>query len=266
MAGFLKTLFGKPAEIPAPVEEDWRMALELPVFSGMTGQERATLRELAERLLADKTFTPVSGAELTGPMLAAIASQAALPVLNLGYGWYGSWKEIIVYPEQFVPDREITDDFGVVHRVRHPLSGEAWEGGPLILSLDDVAWSGLCEGYNVVIHEFAHKLDMKNGAVDGLPPLHSDMDAAGWAAAFGPAYADFCRRADRAEIIGEDLDIDPYAAESPAEFFAVLSEYFFELPDLLSAEYPAVYAQMRRFYRQDPLLRLEPASHDPATP
>lgn len=257
MAGFLKALFGKPVEVPAPVEEDWRMALELPVFSGLTAQELAALRELAERLLADKTFTPVSGAELTGRMLAAIASQAALPVLNLGYGWYGSWKEIIVYPEQFVPDREITDDFGVVHRVRHPLSGEAWEGGPLILSLDDVAWSGLCEGYNVVIHEFAHKLDMKNGAVDGLPPLHSDMDAAGWATAFGPAYEDFGRRVDRAEQAGEELDIDPYASESPAEFFAVLSEYFFELPDLLSAEYPAVYAQMRRFYRQDPLTRLK---------
>jgi MtfA peptidase len=266
MAGFLKALFGKPALIAAPLEEDWRQVFGLPVFSGLTEAECATLRGLAERLLADKTFTPVSGADLNGPALAAIASLAALPVLNLGYAWYGTWKEIIVYPEQFVPDREVTDDFGVVHRVRQPLSGEAWEGGPLILSLDDVAWSGLCEGYNVVIHEFAHKLDMRNGAVDGLPPLHSDMDPAGWAAAFGPAYDDFCRRVDRAERTGEELDIDPYASESPAEFFAVLSEYFFELPDVLSAEYSAVYAQMRRFYRQDPLKRLERARHDPATP
>jgi Mlc titration factor MtfA (ptsG expression regulator) len=83
------------------------------------------------------------------------------------------------------------------------------------------------------------------------------MDAAGWAAAFGPAYEDFRRRAGRAEMTGEELEIDPYASESPAEFFAVLSEYFFELPDVLSAEYPAVYAQMRRFYRQDPLTRLK---------
>ncbi len=256
MAGFLKTLFGKPAVIAAPSEEDWRTALELPVFTGLAAEEFAALRELAEHLLADKTFTPVSGAELTGTDLAAIASQAALPVLNLGYAWYGTWNEIIVYPEQFVPEREITDDFGVVHRVRQPLSGEAWEGGPLVLSLDDVAWSGLCDGYNVVIHEFAHKLDMKNGAVDGLPPLHSDMDPTGWAAAFGSAYEDFCRRVDRAEMTGAELDIDPYASESQAEFFAVLSEYFFELPDVLSAEYPAVYAQMRRFYRQDPIRRL----------
>ena len=265
MAGFLRTLFGKPAVIAVPTEEDWRSAHDLLVFHGLTSAEFATLRELAERLLADKTFTPVSDAELTGFTLAAIASQAALLVLNLGYGWYGIWNEIIVYPEQFVPEREITDDFGIVHRVRHPLSGEAWEGGPLILSLDDVAWSGLGDGYNVVIHEFAHKLDMKNGAVDGMPPLHSDMAPASWSAAFVPAYEDFCRRVDRADSTGEELDIDPYASESPAEFFAVLTEYFFELPRVLSAEYPAVYAQMRQFYRQDPIQRLEPASHDPAT-
>ena len=266
MAGFLKNLFGKPAVVAAPAEEDWRGALALPVFSGLSPAEFATLRQLAERLLAAKTFTPVSGAELTGPSLAAIATQAALPVLNLGAGWYGTWNEIIVYPEQFVPEREITDDFGVVHRVRQPLSGEAWEGGPLILSLDDVAWSGLGEGYNVVIHEFAHKLDMANGAVDGLPPLHGDMDGRDWSASLGAAYEDFCRRVDAFEAGGEEPLIDPYAAESPAEFFAVLSEYFFELPGVLAAEYPAVHAQMRRFYRQDPLQRLEPASHDPATP
>ncbi len=266
MAGLLRALFGKPAPVPAPTEEDWRGVLELPLFDGLVQAERAQVRALAERLLAEKTVTPVSGAEPAGRDIAAVAAQAALPVLNLGAGWYGTWNEIILYPEQFVPEREITDDFGVVHRVRQPLSGEAWEGGPLILSLDDVAASGWRDGYNVVIHEFAHKLDMKNGAVDGLPPLHSDMDAKDWAAAFEPAFADFCRRVDHAERVGRELDLDPYASESPAEFFAVLSEYFFELPDLLAAEYPAVYAQMRRFYRQDPLQRLEAFSHDPPTP
>jgi len=266
MAGIFQALFGKPVSTPIPAEEDWRTVLEMPVFDGLGDNERATLRTLAERLLAEKTITPVSGAEPAGRDIAAVAAQAALPVLNLGASWYGTWNEIILYPEQFVPEREVTDDFGVVHRVRQPLSGEAWEGGPLILSLDDVAASGWRDGYNVVVHEFAHKLDMKNGAVDGLPPLHSDMAAAGWAAAFEPAYADFCRRVDHAERVGRELDLDPYASESPAEFFAVLSEYFFELPDLLAAEYPAVYAQMRRFYRQDPLKRLEAFSHDPATP
>ncbi len=240
MAGLLRALFGKPVPVPGPTEADWREVLELPVFDGLEQTERIQVRALAEQLLERKTITPVSGAEPAGRDIAAIAAQAALPVLNLGAGWYGTWNEIILYPGQFVPEREFTDDFGVVHRVRQPLSGEAWEGGPLILSLDDVAASGWRDGYNVVIHEFAHKLDMKNGAVDGLPPLHSDMDAPGWAAAFEPAYVDFCRRVDHAGPAGRELDLDPYAAESPAEFFAVLSEYFFELPDLLVAEYPAV--------------------------
>ena len=265
MAGILKALFGKPAGLPAPDEADWRAAFDLPVFDGFAPAQFDTLRSLAERLLADKTFTPVSGAELDGASLARIAALAALPVLNLGYEWYGTWNEIVVYPQQFVPEREITDAFGVVHRVRQPLSGEAWEGGPLVLSLNDVYGSGLGEGYNVVIHEFAHKLDMKNGAVDGLPPLHGEMDQAEWAAALGSAYDAFCRRVDAAADPEGAFAIDPYASESPAEFFAVLSEYFFELPDVLVAEFPAVYAQMRQFYRQDPLERLEHASHDPAT-
>ncbi|MEW5786369.1 MAG: M90 family metallopeptidase [Pseudomonadota bacterium] len=265
MAGILRSLFGRPAPLPIPDAADWRGALGLPLFVGLPDTDRAALKALAEELLASRTFTPVSGAAPTGLDLAAIAAQAALPVLRLGAGWYGTWNEVILYPEQFVPEREITDDFGIVHRVRQPLSGEAWEGGPLILSLDDVAASGWRDGYNVVIHEFAHKLDMKNGAVDGLPPLHGDMDPLAWAAAFGPAYDDFCRRADAFDAGGPEPLIDPYAAESPAEFFAVLSEYFFELPHLLAAEYPAVHGQLARFYRQDPLSRLEPTSHDPAT-
>jgi Mlc titration factor MtfA (ptsG expression regulator) len=173
-------------------------------------------------------------------------------VLNLGYGWYEGWKEIVVYQAEFIHDGEQMDEAGVVHHVRHVRSGESWEGGPMVLSWEDVQWSGLGEGYNVVIHEFAHKLDMRDGSANGRPPLHSGMDAKAWARDLQTAYDDFCRRVDG----GEDTDIDPYAAESPAEFFAVLSEYFFEAPDVLHEGYPAVYAQLQRFYLQDPLARL----------
>ncbi len=253
MAGLFKALFGRPAPLPSPSEQDWREVLALPVFHGLTGEERVTLRRLALRLLGDKTFTPVADAAPSGRELAVIAGQAALPILHLGYNWYAGWNEVIIYPQQFVPERDVTDDFGVVHRVRQPLSGEAWRGGPLILSLDDVAWSGYREGYNVVIHEFAHKLDMRNGTANGVPPLHGDMDVAKWSAAFAVAYGAFCRLVDA----GRETGIDPYAAESPAEFFAVLSEYFFELPDLVKQGFPAVYQQLNAFYRQDPFARLE---------
>lgn len=260
MAGFWNALFSRsasnePAARVEPVaESDWKEAASLPLFSGFSPDEMTALRALAMQLLADKTLTPVSGAALNGAASAAIALQAALPILYLGYPAYRGWREIILYPGEFVPDREVTDDFGIVHRVRHPLSGEAWAGGPLVLSLDDVAASGHCQGYNVVIHEFAHKLDMRNGAVDGLPVLHSGMSVEAWAAVFNTAYQDFCQRVDA----DAETEIDPYAAESPAEFFAVLTEYFFEAPDVLFDTYPAVYEQMRQYYRQDPLTRLAP--------
>jgi hypothetical protein len=106
-------------------------------------------------------------------------------------------------------------------------------------------------GHNVVIHEFAHKLDMLDGAANGLPPLHRNMSVKAWADAFSHAFADFRARTDRAE---ETL-IDPYGAESPGEFFAVLSEVFFERPATIERVYPAVYRQLAGFYRQDPAAR-----------
>lgn len=251
--GLLKALFGggrPPLELDAAA---WGESLALPVFDGLNPDETARLEGLARQLIADKTFTGVAGHEVDAATATRIAAFAVLPVLNIGYDWYKGWREVVVYPAEFVPEREVMDDFGVVHRVRQPLSGEAWEGGPLVLSWDDVLHSGGGEGYNVVIHEFAHKLDMKNGAVDGLPALHSGIRVEEWADVFNRAYADFCRRVDA----GEETTIDPYASETPAEFFAVLSEAFFEMPDVLQEDYPAVYEQLKRYYKQDPLKRLE---------
>ena len=160
------------------------------------------------------------------------------------------------------------DEAGVIHLTNDPMAGEAWLGGPVILSYEDVALAAdealRVAGYNVVIHEFAHKLDMRNGEPNGFPPLHAEMSVAAWKRAFTSGYEDFCRRVETAERLPErrmeealdELPIDPYAAESPSEFFAVGSEAFFETPELLAAAYPAIYEQLRLFYRQDPLARL----------
>jgi Mlc titration factor MtfA (ptsG expression regulator) len=252
MAGFLGKLFGRNQDAPVLDEEAWRAVIDAPVFDGLRAEEIARLRELAGRLLADKAFNGAAGFEVDAGMATVIAAFAALPVLNLGYGWYEGWNEIVVYPGEFLYDGEQTDEAGVVHYVRHARSGESWEDGPMVLSWQDVEHSGLGEGYNVVIHEFAHKLDMKNGAANGHPPLHSGMSPEEWARDFQSAYDDLCRRVDG----GEETIIDPYAAESPAEFFAVLSEYFFEAPDVLHETYPEVYGQLRSFYLQDPQGRL----------
>jgi Mlc titration factor MtfA (ptsG expression regulator) len=123
-----------------------------------------------------------------------------------------------------------------------------------VLSWADIG-EDYADGINVVIHEFAHKLDMLNGDVDGYPPLHPGMERRTWTDAFTRAYEDFCRRVDR----GESTSIDPYAAESPGEFFAVLSEAFFERPERVGDDYPDVYAQLAQFYRQDPYARHQAA-------
>jgi Mlc titration factor MtfA (ptsG expression regulator) len=201
-------------------------------------------------------------------MQVHIAAQACILVLELGIEWYDGWTEVIVYPSQFAPEREIVDEDGIVHLTQDPMAGEAWLGGPVVLSYEDVAMTGDEEarvaGYNVVIHEFAHKLDMRHGEPNGFPPLHAGMSRVAWRKAFTGAYEDFCQLVDEADALaerddGEALDtlpIDPYGAESPGEFFAVVSEAFFETPELLEPTYPAVYEQLRLFYRQDPLARL----------
>jgi len=127
------------------------------------------------------------------------------------------------------------------------MAGEAWGRGPVILSWADVL-SGKKPGHNVVIHEMAHKLDMLNGDANGFPPLHRRMDRRVWSRVFSSAWD----RLQEEQRNGAELPIDPYALESPAEFFAVASEQFFEAPANLREHLPDVYRQLEQFYRQHP--------------
>lgn len=219
----------------------------LPFLDRLTPAERTRLRELAGQFIATKEWDGARGLQLTPAMQMSIALQACLPILNLGLDWYRGWVGIVVYPGDFVIPRRLVDDDGIAHEYDDTVLGEAWEDGPVLLSwfenLDAIG------DISIVIHEFAHKLDMTSGATDGMPALHADMSPTAWHAAFAPAYADLRRRVEAGEVTG----IDPYAAEHPGEFFAVASEVFFEAPELLRDEYPAVYRQLCRFYRQDPL-------------
>lgn len=234
-------------------EDLWRrVCAELPLLRGLSPEDLERLRDLAVLFLHTKDVSSAAGLELDDEMRLLIAAQACLPVLNLDLDWYDGWEEVIVYPAEFVPVHEYTDEAGVVHASRHPLAGEAWPQGPVILSWEDACRSGEADGINVVIHEMAHKLDMLNGSADGFPPLHREMRAQDWTRAFTEAYEDFQARVDA----GEETAIDPYAAEHPAEFFAVLSEAFFEIPDVLLDGYPQVYRQLAGFYRQEPVVRL----------
>ncbi len=266
MFGWLRGGKAPPAEISPTL---WREATHDWLFMrGLTPAEGERLRAICGEFLAGKHFSGTHELEISDRMQVEIAAQACILVLEIGLEWYDGWSEVIVYPSQFAPEREEVDEAGVVHLTRDPMAGEAWLGGPVILSYEDVASAAdeasRVDGFNVVIHEFAHKLDMRSGDPNGFPPLHRDMDAAEWKAAFLEAFEHFGGAVDAADSLPDhrveealaQLPLDPYAAESASEFFAVASEAFFETPELLEPAYPRVYDQLRRFYRQDPLARL----------
>ncbi len=242
----LRSLFGLKSSPPPIAPERWaRVEARLPFLQRLDASERERLRALALAFLADKQFHGAQGLVLDDDMLLSIALQACLPVLDIGLQAYAGWVGVIVYPGDFVIPRQEIDEAGVLHEYEDEVLGEAWEGGPVLLSWFDEDDGP--EGVNVVIHEFAHKLDMENGGVDGLPRLRPGMARAAWAQAFAAAYEDFRAEVER----GAETEIDPYGAEHPGEFFAVVSEVFFEAPEVLRARFPAVYAQLALFYGMD---------------
>jgi Mlc titration factor MtfA (ptsG expression regulator) len=234
----------------------WRDSLEsLPFLAIYTEDELARLREKVVLFLDAKNIIGARGHRVTPRQRVVIALQACVLILNHDITFYDGWQNVIIYPDEFVPGWEWEDEAGVVHRNQDPMAGEAIEGGPVVLSWADVEASSdwTTAGMNLAIHEFAHKLDMRNGAANGCPPLPVEMPPHVWKRTLTAAYEHFQMRVAR----GDRTAIDPYAAESPAEFFAVLSEVFFVEPALLRHEFMAVYQQFARFYRQEPAARSE---------
>jgi Mlc titration factor MtfA (ptsG expression regulator) len=232
-----------------------RVRAQLPILDGLSDEEHVLLRERASLFLYHKRLSPLHGLTLSQLDAACLAAMAELPLLHLQeLDWYRGFREILLYPDDFVSPQRYRDAAGVEHQYNDERSGEAWHQGPVILAWPGVQASGSWDAYNLVIHELAHKLDMLNGEANGLPPLHREMRIADWAAAMQPAFDRMNRELDANP--DAETAIDPYAAENPAEFFAVTSEYFFSAPDLLLQAWPAVYQQLALFYRQDPAARL----------
>jgi hypothetical protein len=240
------------SRIPYPLWHD--SIASVPVLSSLDPREQHRLRRLASLFLHEKTITGAGGLSVDSSMRVYIAAQACLLILNLDLDYFRGWSEVIVYPDTFVVSREEYDSSGVVHETRRALAGEAWRRGPVILSWSDARAGASPHGpaSNVILHEFAHKLDMLNGAANGMPPLHYGMVREAWTAALSQAYESLYHQVER----HHHTAIDPYAAESPAEFFAVLTEVFFQQPERLNHLYPDVYRQLRLYYRQDPLARI----------
>jgi Mlc titration factor MtfA (ptsG expression regulator) len=246
--GFLREWRRKRTLKSARLDEAlWKhVAAKLSFLRGLSEEDTQRLKQLVVLFLAEKEMHGTHGLHLTDEVRLSIAAQACLPILNLGLDVYEGWVGVIVYPGEFRVHKEEVDEDGVVHSFAEELAGEAWPGGPVILSWEDV---GMAErGYNVVIHEFAHKIHMDGAGDANFPAALKGMDAAKWRKTLGDAYERFCAEVDS----GEPTFIDPYAAEHPAEFFAVMSEAFFTESAVLARDWPQLYAQLALFYKQDP--------------
>ena len=248
-----------------------------PFLDRLTDDGRRRLRALCGTFVASKAVSGAGGLVVSHEMVGRIATQACLPILELGPHAYPTFDEIVVYPNDFVVDREVVDADGVVHAWSEPVAGEAWENGPVVLAWDAAVRPGKAGrpsplAFNVVIHEFAHKLDMTNGAVDGIPAfsraLHPTLDATRWSDVLHASLDDLEARLDaveraiprhidpesaRADRYYAELPVDAYAATDEAEFFSVTSEAFFVTPERLRDAYPDWYALLAAYYRQDPL-------------
>jgi len=242
---------------PVPFSR-WRLVRQLACIRYLTPVEKARLRILASVLLGQKNFTAEQGLTLNDDMCLLIAAQACVPVLKLGLNFYTGFVQISVYPGAFWVERDERDVMGIIHHKKALLSGESWSRGPVILSWYDIEHDLRHddEGHNVIIHEFAHKIDSLNHCTNGMPPIASGSSEEKWHAVFEHAYQDLL-----AQIQQHNTCINAYGATSPSEFFAVVSEYFFTDPLHLRECYPDVYQELRLFYQQDPAARIIESSY-----
>jgi len=238
-----------------PFPHAWRVILQrrVPQFARLPADLQLQLKQHMQVFLAEKPFLGCSGLVLTDEIRVTVAAQACLLLLNrTPADYYPALRQILVYPGPFIVDRVQPDGPGVLQEMRQVLSGESWSQGQVVLSWDDALHgaSDPADGRNVVIHEFAHQLDQETGHANGAPLLRSRAAYSSWSQVFGQEFAVLRQRTEA----GQASLLSDYGATDPAEFFAVASETFFELPQRLAQEHPALYAELRRFYCVDPLL------------
>jgi len=232
-------------------DELWHLTLaRFPFLAARQQVDVDALREMATLFLAQKEFAGARGLEVSDEMAVAIAAQACLPALKLGLEWLDGFVGIVVHEDAVVARREVEDEDGVVHAFDEELAGEAMSGGPVMLAWRDVDEAGesSVDGYNVVVHEFAHVIDMRGRVTAGLETVDPVSQRGLWLHALAEEYERFADAIDREKA----TFLDPYGAEAIEEFFAVAAEAFFVAPAELKAEQPRVYELLRTFFRQDP--------------
>jgi MtfA peptidase len=234
-----------------PVPERWGTILErtMPLYRSLPDDTRRELHGHMHVFLDEKQFEGCGGLDLTEEMEVTIAAQACLLLLNRVTDYYPRLYTILVYPTAYTaPIRE--ERHSIVTEGEEDRSGEAWEDGVIVLAWEDVLEGAADpdDGFNLVLHEFAHQLDQEDSDSNGAPPLGRDMEPEEWARVMRAEFERLRRAAER----GRHTLLDEYGATDPAEFFAVATETFFEQPFELAEEHPELFAQLERYYRQDP--------------
>lgn len=261
----LRIRFGATsADLPEPL---WQATLlNYPFLASQPTEALARLRQLTRLFLDQKEFHGAQGLKITDEIAVTIAAQACLPILYFGtteqaLSWYDDFVGIVVHPSEVVAKRQSVDEAGVVHNYSEVVSGEAMDAGPVMLSWHDVAATSPEQGYCVVIHEFVHKLDMRDGQADGCPPLPPGFMGArsargarqAWEATLRSAFDDFSEQVIRAERFGAPPPwLDPYGAESMGEFFAVTSEAYFMNRPRFERDFAPLAPLFKAFYRTPP--------------
>ena len=252
-SGPVRTAWRRQRLRSQPFPAEWRDILRrrVPYFRQMPVDLQLQLKRHIQVFMAEKPFIGCAGLVVTDEIRVTIAAQACLLLLNRRTGYYPQLRQVLVYPAAFLVQRS-QHDGAVQHEQRHALAGESWSQGQVILSWDDALQGATTvgDGRNVVIHEFAHQLDQENGDANGAPYLGGGAARLQrWSQVLGDAFAQLQAQLQR----GEPTLLDGYGATNPAEFFAVVSEVFFEQAPELAQVHPALYAELRAFYRVDPL-------------
>jgi len=222
----------------------------VPLIARMSEADRAELGGIVQILLDEKHFEGCGGLVMTEEIRLTIAAQAAVLLLHRETNYYPTLLSILVYPRAYFSSAPRRNPDGTITEGPQGRLGESWFRGALVLSWEDVVRGADDEhdGHNVVLHEFAHQLDGESGGMDGAPALARQSCYRDWARVLGQEYAELIQELHA----GHSTLIDPYGATNPAEFFAVITELFFERPEALYREHPELYDQLAGFYRTDP--------------
>ncbi|UZE95279.1 M90 family metallopeptidase [Alkalimarinus alittae] len=235
-----------------PFPSEWQriLASNIPIYKRLPQALQAQLNNHVKYFMRDKTFYGCDGLVLTDEIKVTIAGQACLLILNRPTNQYFKLHHVLVYPSSFVASRSEQSASGVVSHKKTGLLGESWSQGKVILSWDDVfkGVKNFSDGQNVVLHEFAHQLDQESGSTNGAPLLGSQSSYQSWTRVLSSEFERLQKQANS----GFSSLIDQYGATNPAEFFAVVTETFFERPVQLRRRHPELFEEMKTFYAVDP--------------